>query len=348
MKGGCRSMTKNKSPETNTKPDKTRANGVLDAAKRLGNSGHVYFANDSIIPRHSVAGNALVVVIAIMTFLASLTIGATSAINRTASGWQNDVSREVTIQIRPSDDVEMAKAEQDASRIALSYQGVTKVTALNDDAVSRLLEPWLGKNLKLSELPVPGLLTVSLDGVQTPDFASMRLELEQSVPGATLDDHRAWVDRLNSMSWTMVALGLAIFLLVMGATILIVVFTTRGAMVGNQEIIEVLYFVGADSAFIARQFQKHFMILGLGGASSGGIAAMILFAIIGFWSSYSAATPQVDQINFLFGTFNVGVKGYFGMIVVVLLVAALTALTSRLTVVRHVWALESSKTSITR
>ena len=341
-------MIKNKPPELNSGSDKSGTDGVRNVVKRVGNSGTAYFANETIIPRHSVAGNALVVVIAIMTFLASLTIGATSAINRTASGWQSDVSREVTIQIRPSDDLEMEKAEQDASRIALSYQGVTKVTALNDDAVSRLLEPWLGKNLKLSELPVPGLLTVSLDGEQIPDFASMRLELQQSVPGATLDDHRAWVDRLNSMAWTMVALGIAIFLLVMGATILIVVFTTRGAMVGNQEIIEVLYFVGADSAFIAKQFQKHFMILGLGGASSGGVAAMILFAAIGFWSGYSTATPQADQINFLFGTFNVGFKGYFGMVTAVLLVAALTALTSRLTVVRHVWTLESKRTPISR
>ncbi|MCP4070835.1 MAG: ABC transporter permease [Hyphomicrobiales bacterium] len=325
--------------------EKERQSGqkILNTIKRLRNYGYVGDSNASIIPRHSIAGNALIIVIMIMTFLASLTIGATNAINKTASGWQSDVSREVTIQIRPSDEVEMDKAERDASRIALSYDGVTKVVALNDKAVSRLLEPWLGKNLKLNELPVPGLLTVSLDGDQLPDFASMRRELEQSVPGATLDDHRAWVGRLNAMAWTMVALGFAIFLLVMGATILIVVFTTRGAMVGNQEIVEVLHFVGADSAFIARQFQHHFMILGFFGAASGGVLAIIIFATLAFWSSQSLVTPQTEQINFLFGAFSVGLRGYFGMVAVVLLVAALTALTSRITVVRHVWNLEKNK-----
>jgi cell division transport system permease protein len=206
-----------------------------------------------------------------------------------------------------------------------------------------LLEPWLGKNLELKELPVPGLLTVSQDGEQIPDFASMRQELEQSVPGATLDDHRAWVDRLNSMAWTMVMLGVAIFILVMGATVLIVVFTTRGAMVGNQEIIEVLHFVGADSGFIATQFQRHFMNLGLRGAAAGGILAIILFAAIGFWTSQSTATPQGDQLNVLFGTFNVGFSGYFGMLVVILVVGALAAITSRLTVVRHVWSLDKNR-----
>ena len=197
-------------------------------------------SRDSIIPRGSVAGRALIVVIAIMTFLACLTIGATSVINQTANAWRSDISREVTIQIRPSDDVEMDNAIRDASRIALSYDGVTKVTAIDDAAVSRLLEPWLGKGVELSELPMPGLLTVSLDGKQAPDFSSMSMELEQSVPGASLDDHRTWVDRLTNMAWTMVMIGVVIFLLVMSATVLIVVFTTPwcdGRKSGNNRCI---------------------------------------------------------------------------------------------------------------
>ena len=301
-------------------------------------------SRDSIIPRGSVAGRALIVVIAIMTFLACLTIGATSVINQTANAWRSDISREVTIQIRPSDDVEMDNAIRDASRIALSYDGVTKVTAIDDAAVSRLLEPWLGKGVELSELPMPGLLTVSLDGKQAPDFSSMSMELEQSVPGASLDDHRTWVDRLTNMAWTMVMIGVVIFLLVMSATVLIVVFTTRGAMEGNQEIIDVLHFVGADSSFISRQFQRHFITLGLAGAGTGGAIAIVMFALLGIWSRESIATPQGDQINALFGTFSVGFGGYIAMMIVVLLVAALTALTSRMTVNRHVWSLEKSRT----
>lgn len=299
--------------------------------------------HDNIIPRQSIAGRSLVLVIAIMTFLASLTIGATNVINKTANGWQSDISREVTIQIKPSDKGEMDTAIRDASRIALSYDGVTKVVVLDDDAIARLLEPWLGSGLELTELPVPGLLTVSLDGDQLPDFVSMRMELEQSVPGATLDDHRAWVDRLTNMAWTMVMIGIIIFLLVMGATILIVVFTTRGAMVGNQEIIEVLHFVGADSAYIAKQFQRHFLALGLSGASAGGIAAIALFAALGFWSNQSVATPQGDQVSALFGRFEVGISGYAGIVIVILVVSVLSAITSRLTVNRHLWTLESNK-----
>ena len=55
-----------------------------------------------LVPADSIAGRALVVVIAIMTFLAALTAGAAILIADASSGWQSEVAREMTIQIRPA------------------------------------------------------------------------------------------------------------------------------------------------------------------------------------------------------------------------------------------------------
>src|SRR5215510_10043000 len=69
-----------------------------------------------IVPLATISGRALVAVIAIMTFLASLTTGAVMLVRAAASEWQADVAREVTIQIRPAagrdieDDVAKAAA----------------------------------------------------------------------------------------------------------------------------------------------------------------------------------------------------------------------------------------------
>ena len=300
----------------------------------------------NIVPGESIAGTALVFVITIMAFLACLTLGAVSMINTTAGKWQSDISREVTIQIRPFDNVEMGEALRSASRIALSFEGVSRVTALNDEETARLLEPWLGTGLKLEELPVPRLMTVSIAEGGKPDFAEMRTRLEAEVPGASLDDHRAWVDRLTTMALTMVVIGSSIFLLVMAATVTTVVFATRGAMAGNREVVEVLHFVGADSRFISGQFQRHFLLLGLKGALSGGVVAILLFLGLGFWSSRSLATPEGDQIAALFGTFSLEWSGYAGILFVVALVAVLTAATSRLTVHFQVNALHSYRHKI--
>ncbi len=300
-------------------------------------------SGQSIVPRETVAGTALIFVIGIMTFLACLTLGAVSMVNSSAAKWQNDISREVTIQIRPFDDLEMEKAIRDASRVALTFDGVSKVTALNDVETARLLEPWLGSDLQLEELPVPRLLTVTLADGAKPDFVKMREQLEAQVPGSTLDDHRTWVDRLTTMALTMVAIGTTVFLLMMAATVTTVIFATRGAMAGNKDVVDVLHFVGADSKFISREFQKHFLILGLKGAACGALGAIILFIILGLWSSSSLATPEGDQISALFGTFSLSWSGYFWMIAVLIIVALLTAVTSSFTVQRQVNNLQNYK-----
>ena len=290
----------------------------------------------SIVPSETIAGTALVFVIGIMAFLACLTLGAVSLVNSSADKWQSDISREVTIQIRPSDQVGMDMAIRDASRIALSFSGVSRVDVLDDEATVRLLEPWLGSGLQLNELPVPRILTVTLTADAKPDFDGLREQLESRVPGSSLDDHRAWVDRLTTMAWTMVAIGTAIFLLVMAATVTTVIFATRGAMAGNKDVVEVLHFVGADGNFIASQVQKHFLKLGLKGALCGAMGAIALFLALGFWSSRSLATPEGDQISALFGTFSLSWTGYVGMILVMVFVSAMTAMTSSWTVRRQV------------
>ena len=55
------------------------------------------------MPTDTLAGQALIIVIAIMTFLAGLTIGAVDLVRGAANAWESDVAREVTIQIRPMD-----------------------------------------------------------------------------------------------------------------------------------------------------------------------------------------------------------------------------------------------------
>src|SRR4030088_3617820 len=54
-----------------------------------------------IVPRASIAGRALVAVVAIMTFLASITTGAVLLVSASAAEWQSEVASEITIQVRP-------------------------------------------------------------------------------------------------------------------------------------------------------------------------------------------------------------------------------------------------------
>ena len=286
-----------------------------------------------IVPPQALAGNALVLVIAIMTFLSCLTLGAVTLVNDTAATWQTQISREATIQIKPAEGLDMEAALAEAAKIAGGFAGVRSTTVIDRAATARLLEPWLGTGLDIDELPVPRLVTITIDPAGPPDFAAMRQVLTQQIPQASLDDHRNWVDRLVAMARTTVTIGAGVLALMLSATVLTVVFATRGAMAGSGHIIEVLHFVGAEARFIAAQFRRHFLVTGMKGAAAGGCAAAIIFLGFSWWSSHNLATPEGDQAAALFGNFAIGLSGYAGVLVIVLAVAALTAATSHITVV---------------
>jgi cell division transport system permease protein len=253
----------------------------------------------------------------------------------TASVWESQISREATIQIKPADGLDMEAALSSAAEIAGATKGVKSVKIVDREATARLLEPWLGAGLDLDELPVPRLVVITLDPDTPPDFEALRAALGAHLPTASLDDHRTWVDRLVAMAHTTVTIGVAVLALMLSATVLTVVFATRGAMAGNGHILEVLHFVGAEARFIAREFRWHFLVTGMKGAAAGGAAAILVFIVFSWWSSRNMATPQADQATALFGNFAIGSTGYLGVGLMVLVIGALTAATSHATVVAY-------------
>jgi cell division transport system permease protein len=290
----------------------------------------------SIVPQQSVQGKALLAVIVIMSFLACLTIGAVSMIRTTANSWASQISREITIQIKPDETIDMERKLIEARDLALSFVGTRDGSVLDKDATSRLLEPWLGAGLDIDELPVPRLVIITIDEQNPPDFTAMRAELKRKIPQAYLDDHRTWVDRLVSMARTTVLIGSGVLGLVFFAMVLTVIFATRGALAGNRHIVEVLHFVGAEASFVAGEFQKHFLIVSLKGSLAGAFLAAALFGSLSWWQSARIATPEADQAAALFGSFTIDWTGYFGIFVTMAVIAALTTITARFTVMRTI------------
>ena len=290
---------------------------------------------NQLVPENTVAGNALTIVIAIMSFLACLTLGAVTLVRDASRDWQLDIQREVTIQVRPVDGVDIETEAAKAAAIARQTRGVAGVEVLDAKENAKLLEPWLGAGLDLTDLPIPRLVVVKLTDPDAANLGDLATRLTSQVKGASLDDHRAWAARLQSMANATVLAGLSILLLVFVATILSVVFATRGAMASNCVVVSVLHICGAEDGFIAREFQRHFLLLGLRGGMIGAATAGIIFAVLGFLIVPSLSGTDSDQVSALFGHFAVGPIGYFGALGIAFLVAVMTALTSRLTVYQH-------------
>ena len=294
-----------------------------------------------LVPVSSIAGRALVTVIAIMTFLASLAAGCAVLIAGASADWQTSVSTELTIQVRPETghdlDAEVAKAVQ----VARAAPGIGEVEPFSKDEADKLLEPWLGSGLDLHDLPIPRLIVVKLStGGTGPDLPALRHTLETNVAGVSLDDHQLWLARLATMARTVVAVTMLIFILVLTAMGLAVGFATRGVMAGNREIVSILHFIGAEDRFIASEFQRHFRRLGLKGGIIGGGCAAFAFMLAGLVTAALAATPGGDQLQAMFGAFRLGFGGYLAIAAIALGIAAATGAVSRHIVVRHLRDLE--------
>ncbi len=290
------------------------------------------YVETPIVPKSSIAGHALVAVVAIMTFLASLTLGAVILVHAQAGEWESDVAREMTIQVRPMRGRNLDADVARAADIARNVAGIDSVRIYSKEESAALLEPWLGSGLRVEDLPVPRIIVLRIGSAPQPDLQQMRTLLKEQAPSASLDDHRGWIDRMRTMSQTAVMGGIAILILVFVATVLSVTFATRGAMAANRPIIEVLHFIGAKDSYIAWNFQQHFLWLGLKGGAIGGGAAIVLFVVAGLLSDRLLGTAGGDQVSALFGSFSLGFAGYFAVIFLVILVAAVTAWASRRTV----------------
>lgn len=288
-----------------------------------------------LAPASSIAGRSLVAVIAIMTFLAALAAGSALFVADASADWRKEAAREASVQIRAVSGRDLEADVSKAVAVLAATEGVQDVRVYSKAESEALLAPWLGSGLDLAELPTPRMIVIRLDSARRADIEALRQRLSDAVPAAALDDHRLWIERLADMARTAVAVAAFIFVLIVVATGLAIAFATRAAMAGNREIIEVLHIVGAADSYIARQFERHFLALGLRGSALGGLAALLFFEAASFLARRLTATPGGDQIEAMFGTFAMGLSEVAAVALISAAVAFLTGRVSQLIVFRH-------------
>jgi cell division transport system permease protein len=284
-----------------------------------------------IVPRASIAGRALVAVVAIMTFLASITTGTVLLVSASAAEWQSEVASEITIQVRPVAGRDLDRDAAAVTEAMRAQAGIVEIRPFTKAESAKLLEPWLGSGLSLDDLPVPRVIVARVQPGTALDLAGLRKAVTQVAPSASVDDHRAWIERMRSMTGATVLAGIGILALVIVATIISVSFATRGAMAANRPIVEVLHFVGAGDRYIANRFLRHFLRLGLQGGLIGGGVAMLGFGFSESIAGWFSGTPVGDQFAALLGTFSLRPSGYLVLAAQAVLIAAITAWASRRT-----------------
>jgi cell division transport system permease protein len=288
-----------------------------------------------IVPAGSVTGRSLTLVITIMCFLACLTVGAVYLIRQSANAWLKDIASEVTVQVQAKDGIDTDKVVREVATYLAQQGGISKVTVMSAAESAALLEPWLGQIEDLNALPLPRLIALELDRAAAPNLEQVRAGLSSRFQGTTLDDHRRWQQQIATITNSFALGGVAILALVAMATTAIIVSATKSSMASNREIVEVLHFVGATDRFIAREFEKHFLRLGVRAGLVGAAFALAVFILMPtIVQVLGGGSMTLTELHRLVGSGALDVAGYVLMGIVVVVVAALCMLTSRFGVFR--------------
>ena len=292
-------------------------------------------ASAPIVQAGTVTGRSLTVVIAIMCFLACLTAGAVYMMYQAANAWLANMSNEITVQIEPVASADTDQTVREIVSFLRLRPGIATVNPLDASDSAKLLEPWLGNIDVLKDLPVPRLIAIEIDGRAPPDLVRLAAQLKDQFPNAVLDDHRQWRKQIKTVTRSFVLGGFAILALVGLATVGIIISATGSAMAANRDIVEVLNFVGATDRFIAHEFEKHFLTLGIRAGFIGAALAMIVFWTLPMLMVLlGGGSVGLDELHRLVGIGSLDLLGYMILAMVVVIIAALCMVTSRFGVFR--------------
>jgi cell division transport system permease protein len=286
-----------------------------------------------IIPSEAAPLRNLIVTMTVMCYLACLAIGALILIERAIDGWTHGLSREVTVQLRQIQKLDMESELQKTISLLQSTKGVVSAEPLTREAGLKLLEPWLG-NTNLEDLPVPRLIRVTIDENNQPDFEALDKNLRINIEGATLDTHRRWEAELTRMAHTLSLLSYLILTLISASAIAIVIFAARSVLDANREVVDVLHLVGAKDGYIARQIDRRFMITGLTSGMTGIALALFTFLALGLSGKIESNSVAAASYNLIFAPAGAVYTTYGLLLLVPIAATAIALLSARMTLMR--------------
>ncbi len=244
-----------------------------------------------LLPKADTRDGALIFVVAVLVFLACLTALGALAADRAARGWAGQLQGSATVVVRPRGIESVDTAAARAAEALAGVKGVTEARALEKEDAEALLEPWIGSELPMEDLPVPRLVTGELDDAQPPSAQTLDGALPAAGVDATLDDHRLWIGDIQRSAGVARWAAIAIFLLIAAAAGGVIGFATRAGLAAHHDTIEVLHLYGARHRFISQLFQVRFARTAALAGLFGALAAAIIGAVVRLAGGGAGLTP---------------------------------------------------------
>jgi cell division transport system permease protein len=216
------------------------------------------------------------------------------------------------IKVDASDSLEMERRESHEmeyiAAVLAKTPGIKSVEVLPREESLALLEPWLGSGTFLKDLPIPKLIDIKVVSNLKFNMAQLSATLERINPHIRLIDHRAWHQSVASSSTILETTLLFIIGFIVISILGTIAFTTQTSLLMHRSIIEILSLIGASDNYIAQQFQRYALSMGIRGSIIGFIL-LVLTVISWLWffdwdkgaSFFNIISPQISWLWLLIG-----------------------------------------------
>lgn len=246
----------------------------------------------------------LILLVALMSFLAMMALSATMVLGGVTRHWSSGLENKVTIEIpaqkkdgalRDADEIESLSAS--VLKTLKANPNIKTMRALNAEDIHGLVSPWLGDDVVLDELPLPGLLSVELHVRDAGKLDEMQKALHSIAGDIRIDTHEDWLDDILRLAGTLKFSALIVTLIIGATTIVAIAGAIRSRMAEHKADIELLHLMGASDLYITKQLQRHAIFLTLKGALAGTLAGgiiLLLMAVIARAGDGSATLPSLS------------------------------------------------------
>lgn len=226
--------------------------------------------------------------ICLMSILGMLALSASFALSAMTDRWSEGLENKISVEIPATDsggdviEPGIVKSMTDAAaKILNSHPDVKEATIMEESQIRELLSPWLGKDMVMDSIPIPGLISVTFDAESNPDLAVLGQKLKEVAPQARIDTHESWLSDVLRFTGALQFATILLSLIIGMTTLVAVAGGVRSKLSENKEELELLHLMGASDSYIARQLQRHTLILSFQGGLAGVVAGGLMLLVIG-------------------------------------------------------------------
>jgi cell division transport system permease protein len=282
---------------------------------------------------NSSSNGFLRLLVSLMCVLGMLALAASFALSAMKDRWSQGLAGKISVEIPATDsggdviDPAMVRSMTDeAARVLSQHPDVEEAEIMEESHIRDLLSPWLGKDLVMDSVPIPGLISVTFQKGAMPDLKALEMKLKEVAPRARIDTHESWLSDVMRFTGALQFAAIIITIVIAATTLVAVASAVRSKLSENKEELELLHLMGASDSYIARQLQRHTLILSLQGGLIGIAAGGMALLAIGFAAGQMGVNLVPD--------FSLTLNQKAALLLLPLPIALLAMITTRFTVLR--------------